>query len=169
MAHKRRTRRCAAQLRATDDSEETALFSTNENNFSSPCVCCCSLPSFSFSPSRQPSRSSSSVECVRLGDPLPPGGLRSLSQTLSSRLCAARVSSFQPPPLSHTLCVSTISPPCGQFMNGTRGTVGVTRPNFTLHIFHSQKSLLFQAADAGETEEEERKKEATERKSSRTR
>lgn len=38
-----------------------------------------------------------------------------------------------PPLLSHTLCVSTISPPCGQFVNGTQVNGGrrKTSPNLT--------------------------------------
>lgn len=88
-------------------------------------------PQFQFLAS---SHFSSSVECVRHGHALPPD-----SKALPSfqELLFSHCSSFfflQPPPpplLFHTLRVSTISPPCGQFTNGTQGTVDIARANVT--------------------------------------
>lgn len=142
MAHKWKSQRCAAQLRATDDSEETALFSpaTTENYFSHPAfvvalatVSVSRIVSFLLqcgvceTRSRAPSRL-----------PVLPG---------FQELLFSHCSSFflQPPPplLFHTLCVSTISPPCGQFMNGTQGTVGITRPNATSKYFIHRSRFHF--------------------------
>lgn len=138
--------KASAALRSfvpTDDSEETALFSpaTTENYFSHPAfvvalatVSVSRIVSFLLqcgvceTRSRAPSR-------------LPV--LPSFQELLFSHCSSFFFQPPTPPLLFHTLCVSTISPPCGQFMNGTQGTVGITRPNATSKYFIHRSRFHF--------------------------